>query len=139
MEFKKHVHADLIKEYARQKAEGELECFCWEYYSDLSNSWRETSHPIFHESDVYRFRMLETHPNYFPELKLGDLMQSEYFTGMVCQVNGGFYIICTKNEGFAETAQYVDSVGQPLFSEGYESLEKLAVRCKNAGIKIQKS
>ena len=27
MQFKKHIHADLIKEYARQKAEGELGIF----------------------------------------------------------------------------------------------------------------
>ena len=139
MQFKKHIHADLIKEYARQKAEGELEYFCWEYYEPAFGKWHKTANPIFHENDTYRFSMLETHPQYFPELKLGDEVQSEYFTGMVCRVNGKFYIIGTKDEGLVDTAHYVTAIGEPWFSEGHESLEKLAVRCKNAGYKIQKS
>lgn len=141
MQFKKHIHADLIKEYARQKAEGELEYFCWEYYEPAFGKWHKTVHPIFHENDTYRFRMLETHPQYFPELKLGDQVQSEHFTGMVCELNKKFYIIGTRNEGFlgtAQYAQYASSVGLPFFLEGCESLEKLAVRCKNIGYKIQK-
>lgn len=139
MQFKKHIHADLIKEYARQKAEGELEYFCWEYYDPAYGKWYKTPHPIFHENDTYRFSMLETHPNYFPKLKLGDVVQSEYFTGMVCRVNGKFYIIGIKDEGFGGAARYVSYIGEPWFHEGYESLEKLAIQCKNCPYKIQKS
>lgn len=135
MQFKKHIHADLIKEYARQKAEGELEYFCWEYYDPAYGKWYKTPHPIFHENDTYRFRMLETHPDYFPELKLGDVVQSKHFTGMVCCVEGKFYIIGTKDEGFAGSARYAMSIGSPLFSEGHESLEKLTARCKISGFK----
>ena len=139
MQFKKHIHADLIKEYARQKAEGELEYFCWEYYEPDYGKWYKTANPIFHENDTYRFSMLETHPDYFPELKLGDVMQSCYFTGMVCRVNGKFYIIGIKNEGFGGAATYLSYIGEPWFHEGDESLEKLAIRCKNCPYKIQKS
>ena len=130
MQFKKHIHADLIKEYARQKAEGELEYFCWEYYEPDCGKWYKTANPIFHEDDTYRFRMLETHPQYFPELKLGDQVQLQHFTGMVCELNKKFYIIGTRNEGFLGTAQYASSVGLPFFLEGCESLEKLTARCK---------
>jgi hypothetical protein len=45
MQFKKHIHADLIKEYARQKAEGELEYFCWEYYEPAFGKWHKTCKP----------------------------------------------------------------------------------------------
>jgi len=138
MQFKKHVHADLIKEYARQFAEGELQCFCWEYYSETYNNWFSTENPSFYENDVYRFRMLETHPDYLPELELGDEIQSEHFTGILCQIDNKFYIIGTKNEGFAGAAQYVNSIGLPLLSEGYESLEKLAAKCKDSKYKIRK-
>ena len=139
MQFKKHIHADLIKEYARQKAEGELQYFCWEYYNELANEWRESNYPVFLELDKYRFRMRETHPDYFPELKLGDKVQLERFTGMVCKVDNKFYIICTKNEGFVCAAEYVNLIGALLFSEGHESLEKLTARCKTARFKIEKS
>ena len=132
MQFKKHIHADLIKEYARQKAEGELEYFCWEYYEPDYGKWYKTANPIFHENDTYRFSMLETHPDYFPELKLGDEVQSEHFTGMVCELNKKFYIFGTKNEGFLGTAHCASGVGLPFFLEGCESLEKLAARCKEA-------
>lgn len=139
MQFKKHVHADLIKEHARQHAEGELEYFCWEYYERDIDKWYKTSHPIFHENYVYRFRMLETHPDYFPELKLGDKVQLERFTGMVCKVDNKFYIICTKNAGFVGAAEYVNLIGALLLLEGCESLEKLTARCKTARFKIEKS
>lgn len=139
MQFKKHIHADLIKEYARQKAEGELEYFYWEYYDPAYGKWYKTPHPIFHENDTYRFRMRETHPDYFPELKLGDKVQSQYFTGMVCKVNNEFFIICTDNEGYDSAAQYVNNLGLPLFPQGYESLEELAKVCVAYCIKILKS
>ena len=139
MQFKKHIHADLIKEYARQKAEGELEYFCWEYYEPAFGKWHKTANPIFHENDTYRFHMRETHPQYFPELKLGDQVQSEHFTGMVCELNKKFYIFGTKNEGFLGTAQYADYVGSLLFLEGCESLEKLTEICKKNRMKIVKS
>lgn len=132
MQFKKHIHADLIKEYARQKAEGELEYFCWEYYEPAFGKWHKTANPIFHENDTYRFHMRETHPQYFPELKLGDQVQSEHFTGMVCELNKKFYIFGTKNEGFIGTAHCASGVGLPFFLEGCESLEKLAATCKKA-------
>lgn len=139
MQFKKHIHADLIKEYARQKAEGELEYFCWEYYEPAFGKWHKTANPIFHENDTYRFHMRETHPQYFPELKLGDKVQLERFTGMVCKVDNKFYIICTKNEGFKGAAEYVNLIGALLLLEGCESLEKLTARCKTARFKIEKS
>ncbi len=58
MQFTKHVHADLIKEFARQHAEGELECFCWEYYDDHYEKWVKTVRPSFNEKTEYRVWVL---------------------------------------------------------------------------------
>ena len=73
--------------------------------------------------------MRETHPQYFPELKLGDQVQSEHFTGMVCELNKKFYIFGTKMKDSSVLHQYAISVGSLLFlvkvlKARCESLEK---------------
>ena len=58
MQAVKHVHADLIKEYARQYADGEIEAgwWKWEYRPQNYNNWEPAPSPSWSATKEYRFQ-----------------------------------------------------------------------------------
>lgn len=77
MQPKKHVHADLIKEYARQYADGEIVMSCrgwwdWEYYDEDIENWVKVPNPSWTSSIKYRFTKNENHPDFNLYISPGD-------------------------------------------------------------------
>lgn len=74
MQAVKHVHADLIKEYARQYADGEIEAgwWKWEYRPQNYNTWEPASGPSWSATKEYRFSKTEKHPDFDSYISPGD-------------------------------------------------------------------
>lgn len=68
MQPEKHIHADLIKEYARQLADGEIAANWWNWQSRANQEkhndhWTQISSPSWLASMEYRFSMSNEHPD----------------------------------------------------------------------------
>ena len=138
METKKHRHADLIIEYARQKAYDELQYYNW--YRNFDGDWRQCV-PSFITQFDYKFEMNSKHPQH-PDnqvkLEVGDTVQSKYFTGIVCKLGDeDFRIIGTGNTGYEGAPRILDCVGRS-WDRSQPSLEKLSLNAANFGYKILK-
>jgi len=74
MQPTKHKHEDLIKEYARQMADGELQAgwWDWEYYNEDMENWEETPNPLWMSSIKYRFTKSKNHPDFNLYISPGD-------------------------------------------------------------------
>ena len=79
MQAVKHVHADLIKEYARQYADGEIEAgwWKWEYRPQNYNSWEPASGPSWSATKEYRFSKTEKHPDFDSYISPGDSFETK--------------------------------------------------------------
>jgi len=74
MQLNKHVHADLIKEYARQVADGELQAGWWDWEcrdKDATN-WDWVIAPAWLSGVEYRFTKNENHPDFNLYISPGD-------------------------------------------------------------------
>ena len=77
MQPEKHIHADLIKEYARQLADGEIEANWWNWQSRANQEkhndhWTQISSPSWLASMEYRFTKNENHPDFNLYISPGD-------------------------------------------------------------------
>jgi hypothetical protein len=69
----KHKHADLILEFARQKAIGEFDAGWWKWeHSGLHEYWKYTEMPDF-SSFQYRYTATDKNPAFKPKPKLIDM------------------------------------------------------------------
>ena len=77
MQPEKHIHADLIKEYARQLADGEIAANWWNWQSRANQEkhndhWTQISSPSWLASMEYRFTKNENHPDFNLYISPGD-------------------------------------------------------------------
>lgn len=77
MQPEKHIHADLIKEYARQLADGEIEANWWNWQSRANQEkhndhWTQISSPSWLASMEYCFTKNENHPDFNLYISPGD-------------------------------------------------------------------
>lgn len=72
--LKRHLHADLILEFARQKSSGELDAgwWCW-YLKERTENWCAISSPSFAVHYDYKFEKTDKHPDNQKFVKWEDL------------------------------------------------------------------
>jgi hypothetical protein len=101
MQLKKHVHAELIKEYARQLADGEIEANWWNWQSRANQEkhndhWTQISSPSWLASMEYRFTKNENHPDFNLYISPGDSFEIsvDRKTIVTMHLAGNLYKVC---------------------------------------------
>lgn len=98
MQPTKHAHEDLIKEYARQMADGELQAgwWDWEYYDEDDENWEKTPSPLWTSSIKYRFTKSKNHPDFNLYISPGDSFEvvRDRKTIVTMHLAGNVYKVC---------------------------------------------
>jgi len=94
--LKRHKHANLILEFARQKSSGELDAgwWCW-YLKERTENWCAISSPSFAVHYDYKFEKTDKHPDNQKFVKWEDLP-----FGTLVDCDGELYKLINANKSF---------------------------------------
>jgi len=98
MQLKKHVHAELIKEYARQLADGEIDAGWWklECRDKGATNWNWIIAPAWLSGVEYRFTKSKNHPDFELFIRPGDSFEivRDRKTIVTMHLAGNLYKVC---------------------------------------------
>lgn len=131
MQPKKHVHADLIKEYARQYADGEIVMSCrgwwdWEYYDEDIENWVKVPNPSWLASIKYRFTKNENHPDFNLYISPGDSFEiiRDRKTIVTMHLAGDSHKVCFTDQ----TGRYFTGIFDiEKFGQGFEAKVPMSI------------